>query len=75
MQRSRPAIEFVNHASFVLEFAGRRIIQDPWLFGTAFNDGWSLLCDYGFSPERFREIDYERARIGVILGPSGFASR
>ncbi len=58
MQRSRPVIEFVNHASFVLEFAGRRIITDPWLFGAAFNDGWSLLCDYGFDPERFAEIDY-----------------
>ncbi len=58
MQRSRPAIEFVNHASFVLEFAGRRIISDPWLFGAAFNDGWSLLCDHGFDPERFGEIDY-----------------
>ncbi|MYE98521.1 MAG: hypothetical protein F4X28_14510 [Acidimicrobiaceae bacterium] len=57
MQRSRPVIEFVNHASFVLEFAGSRIITDPWLFGTAFNDGWSLLCDYGFDPERFAEID------------------
>ena len=58
MQRSRPAIEFVNHASFVLGFAGRRIISDPWLFGAAFNDGWSLLCDHGFDPERFAEIDY-----------------
>ena len=55
---SEAAIEFVNHASFVLEFAGTRIINDPWLFGTAFNDGWSLLCDRGFDLERFREIDY-----------------
>ena len=58
MQRSRPAIEFVNHASFVLESAGSRIIHDPWLFGAAFNDGWSLLCDSGFDLERFAEIDY-----------------
>ena len=55
---SETAIEFVNHASFVLEFAGTRIINDPWLFGTAFNDGWSLLCDGGFDLKRFREIDY-----------------
>ena len=55
---SGPAIEFVNHASFILEFAGRRIITDPWLFGTAFNDGWSLLCDGDFDLERFRDIDY-----------------
>ncbi|MCY4280113.1 MAG: MBL fold metallo-hydrolase [Acidimicrobiaceae bacterium] len=57
MQRSRPVIEFVNHASFVIDFEGSKIINDPWLFGTAFNDGWSLLCDSVFDLERFREID------------------
>lgn len=51
-------VEFVNHASFILELGGTRLISDPWLFGTAFNDGWNLLCDYSFDMERFREIDY-----------------
>ncbi len=54
----QPIIEFVNHASFVLEFAGHTIISDPWLFGTAFNDGWRLLCDSNFDPQRFRDINY-----------------
>ena len=52
------AIEFVNHASFILEFGGVRVINDPWLFGSAFNDGWRLLRDYPFDLERFSEIDY-----------------
>jgi UDP-MurNAc hydroxylase len=51
-------IEFVNHASFILKNQGIQIITDPWLFGTAFNDGWSLLCDYDFDLEKFKEIQY-----------------
>lgn len=37
-------IRFINHASFVCEHAGVRLISDPWLYGTAFNDGWELVC-------------------------------
>ena len=51
-------IEFVNHASFILKNQGIQIISDPWLFGNAFNDGWSLLCDYDFDLEKFKEIQY-----------------
>ena len=36
-------LEFVNHASYVLESGGVRLLCDPWLEGTAFNDGWALL--------------------------------
>ena len=52
------SIEFVNHASFILEFNRLRVINDPWFFGSAFNDGWGLLCDYEFDLERFKDIDY-----------------
>ena len=51
-------LEFVTHASFILEFDGVRIMNDPWLFGSAFNDGWRLICDYRFDMERFQDIDY-----------------
>src|SRR5262245_16918934 len=37
-------LRFINHASFVCEYAGVRLISDPWLYGTAFNDGWDLVC-------------------------------
>ena len=52
------AIEFVNHASFILEHEGTRIISHPWLFGSAFNDGWDLICDYDFDLRRFESINY-----------------
>ena len=57
-KRAGVSVEFVNHASFIIESNGLRIINDPWLFGTAFNQGWGLLCDYPFDLERFREMDY-----------------
>src|SRR5687768_7754623 len=48
-------IEFVNHASFITRSAGVSLICDPWLEGTAFNDGWALI-----SPTRFAYEDFSR---------------
>src|SRR5688572_4542930 len=48
-------IEFVNHASFITRSAGVSLICDPWLEGTAFNDGWALI-----SPTRFAYEDFAR---------------
>jgi hypothetical protein len=38
-------IEFINHSSFSVACGAVRLIADPWLTGTAFNDGWALLAD------------------------------
>jgi UDP-MurNAc hydroxylase len=46
-------IEWVNHASFVLDSGKIRLICDPWLDGPVFNHGWKLL-----SPTRFRYEDF-----------------
>ena len=35
-------ITWVNHASFIFKNNDTRILIDPWLFGTAFNNGWCL---------------------------------
>lgn len=48
-------IRWVNHASFILETGGARLICDPWIEGTAFNDGWRLL-----SPTQFTYRDFEQ---------------
>src|SRR6476661_7709919 len=53
-------IEFVNHASFILEHNGVRILNDPWLIGSAFNDGWDLLV-----PSIF-DFEHEPATIDYI---------
>ena len=52
-------IEFVNHASFVVEHNDVRIICDPWLEGTVFNNGWGLISKTKFSYEDFDKIDYQ----------------
>jgi len=36
-------LRWVNHASFVLDTQGIRVLSDPWLTGSAFNRGWSQL--------------------------------
>ena len=51
-------LEFVNHASYVLESGGVRLLCDPWLEGTAFNDGWALLAPSTFSYEDFARVTH-----------------
>ena len=36
-------ITFLNHASFILEYKEIKILNDPYLFNSAFNNGWNLL--------------------------------
>jgi len=48
-------IRWVNHASFIVETDRARLICDPCIEGTAFNDGWRLL-----SPTQFSYRDFER---------------
>jgi hypothetical protein len=54
----RPIVEWVNHASFVLSMGATRLICDPWLHGTAFNDGWRLLSPTVFTPRDFGRITH-----------------
>lgn len=36
-------LQFLNHASFLIEADDFVLVCDPWIEGTAFNNGWSLL--------------------------------
>lgn len=51
-------IEWVNHASFILEQDDIRIISDPWLEGNVFDNGWSLLSKTKLSYEDFKHITH-----------------
>jgi len=51
-------IEWVNHASFVLACGDVRLMSDPWLFGSAFNNGWDLLCKSKFEMDDFASISH-----------------
>jgi hypothetical protein len=45
------SIEWVNHASFVVRSGETSIVCDPWLFGSAFNEGWELLVPSVHTPD------------------------
>jgi UDP-MurNAc hydroxylase len=51
-------IEFVNHASFILENKDIRLICDPWIEGTAFDNGWKLLSKTKFTYDDFKDITH-----------------
>lgn len=51
-------IEFVSHASIRIEHNGISVLCDPWLWGSAFMNGWDLLCPSDFPPERFSDVDF-----------------
>ena len=51
-------IRWVNHASFVLIAEDIRLISDPWLFGSAFNNGWDLISKTKFDVSEFRDITH-----------------
>ena len=51
-------ITWVNHASFLLESGGVRLVCDPWIEGRAFNDGWSLLSPTKMRYEDFAEVTH-----------------
>jgi len=51
-------IEFVNHSSFIVEQQNTRIMCDPWLEGSVFNNGWNLISPTVFSYDDFSSINY-----------------
>ncbi|TFG96372.1 MAG: MBL fold metallo-hydrolase, partial [Myxococcales bacterium] len=51
-------IEFVNHSSFLADCGEIRLLCDPWLEGTAFDDGWALLSRSVFQPEDWERVTH-----------------
>ena len=45
------ALEWVNHASYVLESGRVRLVTDPWLVGRAFDNGWAHLSPSVHKPD------------------------
>jgi len=55
---SLPIVTFVNHASVVFSYGKVNLITDPWLFGSAFNDGWDLISESKMQLEDFKNISH-----------------
>ena len=55
---SEPRITWVNHASYILDYGIFKLITDPWIEGSAFNDGWDLLVPSVFDYQEFETISH-----------------
>jgi UDP-MurNAc hydroxylase len=51
-------ITWVNHASFVVAEGQTRLICDPWLDGSVFNNGWDLLSPTRWTYEDFGNVTH-----------------
>jgi UDP-MurNAc hydroxylase len=51
-------IQFINHASYILNYGQVRLICDPWLEGSVFDNGWDLLAETRFSYDEFRDVTH-----------------
>jgi hypothetical protein len=51
-------IEFVNHASYIMDFGDIKLISDPWIEGAVFNNGWDLISKTVFDYENFSTITH-----------------
>ncbi len=49
---------FIGHAAAAISHSGVRLIFDPWLTGSAFNNGWDLLSAPAFTPADFQAGDF-----------------
>jgi len=52
------SITLISHASVLIRANGIGILTDPWQFGRAFNDSWSLLIAPASLDEYLEGIDY-----------------
>lgn len=51
-------IKWVNHASYILEHEGVRLLHDPWLRGRVFNESWAHISESALTPEDFKDITH-----------------
>lgn len=51
-------IKFVNHASYIIDYNEIAMIVDPWIEGTAFDNGWSHIEPTKFSYDDFNQISH-----------------
>jgi hypothetical protein len=41
----KTSIQFINHASVIIQGDNISVLSDPWYQGDAFHKGWNLLCE------------------------------
>jgi hypothetical protein len=56
--KSSVEISWVNHASFIYSDGETRLLCDPWLTGSAFNNGWRQISDTRFTHADFNDVTH-----------------
>lgn len=51
-------IKWINHAGFLLESNQIKLVCDPWIEGTAFDNGWKLLSSTLFTYADFENVTH-----------------
>ncbi len=51
-------LEFVNHASVIYKHGSVRLIADPWIEGTVFQNSWAHLAGSRFTYDDFKDITH-----------------
>jgi UDP-MurNAc hydroxylase len=51
-------IKWINHAGFLLESGAIKMVSDPWIEGTAFDNGWKLLAPTAFTYADFENVTH-----------------
>ena len=51
-------IKWINHAGFLLESKEVKLVCDPWIEGTAFDNGWDLLSKTLFKYSDFQDVTH-----------------
>ena len=54
------SLTFINHASFLITTERINLLIDPWVEGTSFNTGWSLLDDSTSNQHVYSALDNDR---------------
>jgi len=51
-------LEWVNHASYIIQHEDFKLLVDPWIEGSAFNNGWDLISDTNQTYEELSNVNY-----------------
>jgi UDP-MurNAc hydroxylase len=51
-------LEWVNHASYIIQHEDFKLLVDPWIEGSAFNNGWDLISDTNQTCEELSNVNY-----------------
>src|SRR6185312_702227 len=51
-------MRWINHASYLINHKNIILVCDPWLQGSAFNNGWDLISSTKFKAEDFRDVTH-----------------